>query len=172
MKKIYKPTDDYPSFYKYYMDLVPDDGNLIKHLSDILVETEKLVGNLSEEKLTYNYEKDKWTIKDILLHLSDCERILIYRATRIARGDKTDLPGFDESFYASNANAYDRKILDILKELKVFRAASIVFIETLNEEALNRTGTANGFPISTRLLVNHICGHHQHHLNIIKEKYI
>ena len=172
MKKFHKPTDNVPSFYQPYMNLVPNDGNLSQHLSDIQIETEKLLENLADEKLAYRYEKDKWTIKDIVVHLSDCERILIYRATRIARGDKTDLPGFDEGFYASNANAYNREILNILKELKVFRAASIVFIETLNEEALNRTGTANGFPISTRLLVNHICGHHQHHLNIIKEKYI
>ena len=172
MKKIHKPTDNVASFYQPYMNLVPNDGNLSQHLSDIQIETEKLLENLPDEKLAYRYEKDKWTIKDIVVHLSDCERILIYRATRIARGDKTDLPGFDESFYASQANANDRQLTDILKELKAFRASTIVFIDTLTEEALNRTGTANGYPISTRLLVNHIYGHHQHHFNIIKEKYI
>ncbi len=154
------------------MDCVPDDGNLIQHLKDIQIETEKIVGSLSDEKLNYRYDKDKWTIKDILVHLADCERIFIYRAMRIARGDKTDLPGFDEKFFSLNANANSRQIADIIKELSFFRSSSIVFIETLAEEELNRTGTANGYPMSTRLLVNHIYGHHQHHLNIIKEKYL
>ena len=172
MKKISKPSDNYPSFYQHYINLVPDDEKLIQHLKDIQIETEKLIDNLSEEKLTYRYDKDKWTIKDILVHLSDCERILIYRATRIARGDKTDLPGFDETFYASNATASRRKITDIIKELKTFRISSLVFIETLTDEELDRTGTANGYPLSTRLLVNHIYGHHKHHLNIIKERYL
>jgi uncharacterized damage-inducible protein DinB len=154
------------------MNCVPEDGNLIQHLKDIQIETEKLVGGLSDEKLTYRYDKGKWTIKDILIHLADCERIFIYRAMRIARGDKTDLPGFDEKLFSLNANANNRQIEDIIKELKIFRTSSLVFIETLAEDELDRTGTANGYPMSTRLLVNHIYGHHQHHLNIVKEKYL
>ncbi|MDP9229059.1 MAG: DinB family protein [Bacteroidota bacterium] len=172
MQKIYKPTDNYPSFYQPYMGLVPDNGNLIQHLNDIQIETEKLIDTLSEEKLTYSYSKNKWTIKDILVHLADCERIFIYRAMRIARGDKTDLPAFDENVFALNANANNRKIGDIIKELSVLRVATLVFIETLDEESLDRTGTANGYPMSTRLLVNHIYGHQRHHLNIIRERYL
>jgi len=172
MEKIYKPTDGYASFFQPYLDCVPGDGNLIQHLKDIQIETEKLVDSLSEEKLTYSYSKDKWTIKDILVHLADCERIFIYRTMRIARADKTDLPGFDEKLFASNANANNRKIEDIIKELSVLRAATLVFIETLDEQSLNRTGTANGYPMSTRLLVNHIYGHHRHHLNVIRERYL
>jgi uncharacterized damage-inducible protein DinB len=172
MKKISKPTDNVPAFYQHYMDLVPDDGRLTSHLEDILIETEKLVTNLSEEKLLYRYAKDKWTIKDIIVHLSDCERIIIYRATCIARGDKTNLPGFDENHYAITANANNRKVNDILNELSAQRAATVAFIETLDEESLNRTGTANGYSLPARLLVNHIYAHHQHHLAIIKEKYL
>jgi len=111
-------------------------------------------------------------IKDIIVHLGDCERVIIYRAMRIARGDKTNLPGFDENLLASNANANARKVEGILKELSALRAATIVFLETLDEESLERTGTANGYPLSARLLVNHIYGHHRHHLNIIREKYL
>ena len=173
MKKIYKPVDDdVVSFYKPYMDYVPNDGNLIQHLMDIQIETEKLISGLSEEKLIYRYSKDKWTIKDILVHLADCERVIIYRAMRIARADKTNLPGFDENVFAANANANKRKVDDILKELSVVHTATVVFIETLDEESLDRTGTANGYPLSARLLVNHIYGHHRHHLNIIREKYL
>ncbi|MEP7141717.1 MAG: DinB family protein [Ferruginibacter sp.] len=172
MEKIYKPTGDYPSFYRPYMDGVPNDGELIRHLKDIQIETEKLIAGLSEEKLHYSYSIGKWTIKDILVHLSDCERIIIYRAMRIARADKTELPGFDEDLFAANANANKRKVNDMIKELSAFRAATVVFIETLDEASLDRTGTANGYPLSARLLVNHIYGHHRHHLNIIRERYL
>lgn len=172
MKDISKPTDNIPSFYQHYMNLVANDGNLIAHLQDILIETGKIAENLSEEKLLYRYAKDKWTIKDILVHLSDCERIIVYRAARIARGDKTNLPAFDENLFAENAHANKRTLSVIMRELSAFRAASIAFIETLDEESLDRTGTANGFPLSVRLLVNHLHGHHRHHLDIIKKKYL
>ncbi len=172
MKKIYKPTSDYAFFHEPYLDLVPDDGDLLQHLRDIQTETADLIAGLTEEQLNYSYDEGKWTIKDILVHLSDCERIFIYRATRCARGDKTDLPGFDEALFAGNANANKREINDIMKELEAFRVASIVFIDTLDEDALSRTGTANGYPISTRLIANHIYGHHRHHLNIIKQQYL
>jgi uncharacterized damage-inducible protein DinB len=172
MNKIPKPKDNIPLFYQHYMDYVPDDGNLVSHLKDILIETDNLTKNLSEEKLLYRYAKDKWTIKDTLVHLSDCERVIVYRAARIARGDKTDLPDFDENLFAVNAHANDRKADDILKELSAFRAATLAFIETLDEVSLDRTGTANGYPLSARLLVNHIYGHHRHHLTILREKYI
>jgi DinB superfamily len=170
--KIYKPADDVPSFYQPYMDCVPNDGNLLQHLKDIQIETENLASGLSEAKLIYRYSKDKWTIKDIILHLADCERVLNYRAMRIARGDKTNLPGFDENLLALNANANSRKVDDIIKELSVVRAATLVFLETLDDESLDRTGIANGYPLSARLLVNHIYGHHRHHINIIRERYL
>src|ERR1017187_10489062 len=152
MQKIYKPTEGVVSFYQPYMDCVPNDGNLLQHLKDIQVETEELISGLSEEKLTYSYRTGKWSIKDIILHLADCERVIIYRAMRIGRGDKTDLPGFDENLLVSNAHANNRKIDSILKELSTLRIATLAFIETLDEESLDRTGTANGYTISTRLL--------------------
>lgn len=172
MKKIYKPTDGYPSFFQPYLNCVPNDGYLLQHLAAIQAETEKLIGGLPETKLEYRYSKDKWTIKDILVHLADCERIFVYRATRIARGDKTDLPGFDEKLFALNANAVNRNVNGIVKELSLARAATLIFIESLDEASLERTGTANGYPLSARLLVNHIYGHHKHHLNIIVERYV
>ncbi len=172
MRKIYKPADGYDAFYQSYMDCVPEDGNLLQHLKDITVETENLATGLSEEKLTYRYSENKWTIKDVLLHLADCERIIIYRALRIARGDKTNLPGFDENFFVSTAGANCRTVKSILEELALMRKASIFFIETLKDEALENSGMANGFKLSAKLFVNHLYGHHRHHLNIIKERYL
>jgi len=172
MEKIYKPANGYPSFYQTYMDCVPEDGDLIQHLKDIQAETEALVTGLSEEALTYRYAPGKWTIKDLMLHLADCERVIIYRAMRIARADKTELPGFDENLFVASANANSRRIDNILKELSLLRMATLFFIETLDDTSLDRTGTANGYPLSARLLVNHIYGHHRHHLNIIRERYL
>ena len=151
---------------------VPDDGELLQHLTAIVPETEALLAPLSEEQLLYRYCEGKWTIKDIILHLADCERVIIYRAMRIARADKTNLPGFDEDLFVTNANANNRDIKNILVELKAYRTASTAFIASLNEEALNRSGTANNFELTARLLVNHLYGHHRHHLNIINERYL
>ena len=172
MKKIDKPTNDYPSFYKMYMDCVPNDGELIQHLTAIIPETEALLAELSPQQLLFRYSEGKWTIKDIVLHLADCERVIIYRAMRIARADTTNLPGFDEDLFVSNAGANTRDINNIMTELKAYRAASICFIESLDNESLDRSGTANNFPLTARLLVNHLYGHHRHHLNIISERYL
>ena len=172
MKRIDKPTNYFPSFYQPYMDCVPNDGKLLEHLAAIISETEAILATLIDEQLLYRYAEGKWTIKDIILHLADCERVIIYRAMRIARADKTNLPGFDEDLFVANANADKRDIQNILAELKAYRTASIAFIESLDEEALNRAGTANNFPLTARLLVNHLYGHHRHHLNILKERYL
>jgi len=170
---IVKPTDEItPAFYKPYMAKVPNDGHLLQHLADIMTETEKLALSLSDEQFLHRYAAGKWSIKDVLVHLSDCERILTYRVMRIARADKTDLPGFDEELFAANADADQRDLTDILAELKAARAATILFLGTLSDEALDRTGTANGYPMPARLLINHIYGHHRHHLDIIYEKYL
>ena len=172
MNSILKPTPPYPSFYQAYLDKVPDDGNLLQHLQTIIIETEELVKTLSPEQLTYRYDTGKWDIKDILLHLADCERVIIYRAMRIARGDKTNLPAFDENLFVLNANADNRSTESLLSELRTFRNASIHFIHTLTDESLDKSGTANNYPLTARLLVNHLYGHHKHHLLIMKERYL
>ena len=172
MKKIYKPTETVTPFYQQYINNVPDDGNLLIHLEDIFSETEELINPLSDEKMNYRYATGKWTIKDILVHMSDCERIFIYRALRFSRGDETALPGFEESSYAEYAGANEREKEDILREYSLVRESSIAFIESLSDEALNRKGTASGYPVSVRLMVNLVYGHHKHHLNILRERYL
>jgi uncharacterized damage-inducible protein DinB len=172
MRIIPKPVTGIPSFYEPYLSKVPDDGKLLMHLNDILTETIALARSLSEEKLNFRYAEGKWTIKDILVHLSDCERVIMYRSMRMGRGDKTNLPGFDENVFVENAHASKRTLEDILAELSAGRAFSIAFIQSLSEEALHAEGTANGYPLSCRLLVNHLYGHHRHHLLIIKERHL
>ena len=131
-----------------------------------------MIGPLSDEKMHFRYAPGKWTIKDMLVHMSDCERIFVYRALRFSRGDETALPGFDESSYAEYAGANEREKEDIMREYSLVRESSIAFVESLSDEALNRKGSANGYPVSVRLLVNLIYGHHKHHLNILRERYL
>ncbi len=172
MKKIYKPTETVAPFYQRYINNVPDDGNLLIHLEDIFSETEEMILPLSDEKMNYRYAPGKWTIKDMLVHLADCERIFVYRALRFSRGDETALPGFEESTYAEYAGANEREKEEIMREYSLVRESSIAFVESLSDEALNRKGNANGHPVSVRLLVNLIYGHHKHHLNILRERYL
>jgi uncharacterized damage-inducible protein DinB len=171
MKTISKPSEP-PKFYQPYLHLVPNDGQLIQHLKEILAETKAVISTLTEEQLGYRYAEGKWTIRDILLHLSDCERVIIYRAMRFARADNTELSAFDENLFVDNANAIARTTGDLLEELEALRNASICFIASLNNAALERQGTANNYKTSVRLLVNHLYGHHRHHLNIIRERYL
>jgi uncharacterized damage-inducible protein DinB len=173
MAKINKPAvGDYAPYFQNYMNQVPDDGNLLKHLKDIQKETEQLMLSLSEEKLLHRYAEGKWTIKDVLVHLMDAERIFAYRALRFARTDETPLSSFDENIYVPAANANARKIKDILKEAALLRAANIAFIKTLDRKALKRKGLSNNHKISVLALVNLIYGHQRHHLNIIRERYL
>ncbi len=172
MKKIYKPTETIVPFHQRYINHVPDDGNLLIHLEDIFSETEELIIPLTEEEMNYRYAPGKWTIKDILVHMADTERVFIYRALRFSRGDDTVLPGFEESLFAEHAHANDREKEDILREFSLVRESSIAFIETLSDEALNRKGSASGNLVSVRLIVNLIYGHHKHHLNILRERYL
>ena len=172
MKKIYKPTGTAAPFYQRYINLVPDDGNLLIHLEDIFSDTEEMIGPLSVEQMEFSYAPGKWTIKDMLVHMSDTERIFVYRALRFSRCDETPLAGFDESEYAKYTGANEREKEDIMREYSLVRESSIAFIETLSDEALNRRGSANGYPVSVRLIVNLIYGHHKHHLNILRERYL
>jgi uncharacterized damage-inducible protein DinB len=173
LKKIYKPTDHgAPSYMQGYINLVPDDGNLLIHLEDIFSETEELIGPLSEEKMNHRYATGKWSIKDILVHMADTERIFLYRALRFSRGDETALPGFEQNLFADHARAHEREKEDIMREYSLIRESSITFIETLSDEALNRKGSASGNMVSVRFIVNLIYGHHKHHLNILRERYL
>ncbi len=108
----------------------------------------------------------------MLVHMSDSERIFIYRALRFSRGDETPLPGFEESLYAENARANEREKEDIMREYSLVRESSIAFIESLSDEAWTEKELANNNLLSVRYIVNLIYGHHKHHLNILRERYL
>lgn len=173
MKKIEKPAEgEYAPYAIMYIGLLPDDGLVLKYLEDNLKATTDFILSLPEEKLASRYAEGKWTIKEILVHLADDERIYAYRALRFARNDKTELPGFEQDDYALHSGANERSIEDILKEFGTVRQATISLFEGFDSEALMRTGVADGKVMSVRAAAYHIAGHEMRHLNIIRERYL
>jgi uncharacterized damage-inducible protein DinB len=173
MKKIEKPREgEYAPYAIMYIGLLPDDGWVLKHLQDNLQATKSFILSLPAEKLAYRYAEGKWTIKEILVHISDDERIYAYRALRFARNDKTELPGFEQDDFARYSGANARSLDDILEELTTVRNATISLFNSFDNEALTRAGVANGNIMSVRAAVYHIAGHELHHINIIKERYL
>lgn len=172
-RRIPKPSaDEYPPYAEIYMSLMPGDGLVLQHLADSLAATRALLGSLSDARLAFRYAPGKWTIKDIVGHLIDDERIYVYRALRFARGDSVSLPGFEQDDYVLASNANERPISDLLDELAAVRASTIAFFQSLPEPALAKRGTADGNESTVRALAYHIAGHERRHLSIIREKYL
>ena len=173
MRHIAKPNEgEYPSYASMYIRLLPDDGLLLEHLQSNFVAMKELILSLPGEKLNYRYAAGKWTIKEILVHIVDDERIYAYRALRFARNDKTELPGFEQDDYAMASHANERSIESIFEEYKAVRDSTIALFNALPEDVFLRMGTADNKKATVRALAYHIAGHELHHMNIIKEKYL
>ena len=164
--------NEYGQFYANYLAQVSDEYTLVEELEISVHRLVKFVREIPMDKFDYRYAEGKWTIKDILLHLIDSERIFAYRALRIARNDKTPLPGFEENEYAEIAGGSERSIRDLLTELALVRQSTIHLFKTFDEEALLRTGTASGVGVSVRALGVIIIGHQKHHQKIFEERYL
>ena len=173
MEKIEKPKEgEYPAYAIMYMKLLPEDGMLLQHLKAGFENMKKLIVSLPGEKLLHRYARDKWTIKEVLVHIIDDERIYAYRALCFARNEKTPLPGFEQDDYVMFSNANERTIENIVHEYEAVRNATIALFDGFDEIALMREGMANNNKATVRALGYHIAGHELHHLNIIKEKYL
>lgn len=175
MRYIQKPTPaEYPAYSHIYMDLMEDNGKVLEYLQNSITEIKQLVYGLQEEKLYYRYAKDKWTIKEILVHIIDDERIFAYRALCYARNDQTQLPGFEQEDYVKISKANERSLDSIFEEYEAVRSATITLFKHLPEEAFLRRGLAidDINNRSVRALAYHIAGHEKRHLNIIKERYL
>jgi hypothetical protein len=164
-------TDEHAPYYGKYIAQVPD-GDLISMLREQIMETVGLLGGLPEGKANFAYAPGKWTIKEVIGHMIDVERVMAYRALRIARADTTDLPGFDENAWVPVANFGARTIADLLEEFQVVRAATVHLAKHLDAEALARRGSANKNGISVRALLYIIAGHERHHLALFRERYL
>jgi uncharacterized damage-inducible protein DinB len=170
---IQKPkSGEFPEYASMYIDLIPNDGKLLRHLWNNWQSTKHLIQKLPEEKLLFRYAEGKWTIKEVLIHIIDDERIYAYRALRFARNDKTELPGFDQDPYAYYSNANQRTADNIVEEYEAVRLSTIALFDNLSDDAMSRSGVANKNEVTVRALGYHIAGHELHHLNIIKARYL
>jgi uncharacterized damage-inducible protein DinB len=157
-----------------YIRLLPDDGRILDHLWDNFRAARKFVRAIPGERLTHRYAPGKWSIKQILVHIIDDERIYAYRALRFARGEKLGLTGFDQDAYAAASEADRRSLDSILQEWETVRLATIALFANLPEASLTRIGHGSGSAsdASVRALAYHIAGHEQHHLHVIRERYL
>jgi uncharacterized damage-inducible protein DinB len=169
--KIARPgTEEHAPYYGKYVALVPD-GDLIGLLQNQNAETLRLLRAAPAEKADHAYAPGKWTVKEVIGHLIDAERIFAYRALRFARGDATDLPGFDENTYVPNGGFSRRTMADLLAEFECVRGSTIHLAKHLDEQALSRRGSANGNGVSVRALLYIVSGHERHHVALLRERY-
>jgi uncharacterized damage-inducible protein DinB len=173
MRRIPKPSpDEHVAYVLQYIDLVPDDGLVLEHLRANLEASSALLRSLPDDLLVYRYAEGKWTIKEIVQHLSDDERIYAYRALRFARGDRTELPGFDQDAYTPETRANRRTLDDLLEEFASVRAATLSLYAGLDDDVLVRAGVASGNVMSVRAIAYHIAGHELRHMNIVRNRYL
>ncbi|MCX6206136.1 MAG: DinB family protein [Bacteroidetes bacterium] len=163
--------DECGNFYQGYLDAAT--GNSVEELLSIHPETiKKGILEIPNEKADYSYGPGKWTIKQMLQHMIDTERVFSYRALRISRNDATPMAGFDENQYADHAPVAHRSIEELKKELLLLREASDLMIGSFSEAQLNNRGIASNASITLRAVCFIIYGHNLHHLRILKERYI
>lgn len=165
-----KPSiDEYAKFYNTYIELVNEPELL---LNSQIEKLKSLIGHLTEEELLYKYSSDKWSIKTLIVHCIDTERIMAYRLLSIVRSEKSNLPGFDENVFADQSLADNRTLSSIMNEFQYLRLSNIELIKSLSTEQLNMVGSANNNTVSARALVYIIIGHLEHHMNILISRYL
>ncbi|MCI0659764.1 MAG: DinB family protein [Acidobacteria bacterium] len=164
------PTEYMPYFGKYISLVEGDD--VIAALSNQIDDTLALLHGLSESQGDIRYAPGKWSIKEVIGHLIDAERIFAYRALRFARNDESVLHGFDENSYVANSNYGARRLADLAEEFEFVRKANLYLFRPLGLEVWERRGKANDNEISVRAIAYVIAGHERHHLGIIRERYL
>jgi len=164
-----QPTE-YIDYYEDYIDLVTTP-NVVQQLIGQGQEVYALIRKLSDERADYRYAKAKWSIKEVIGHLIDTERIMACRTLCVARGEQQSLPGFDQDEYVRQAQFGKRSLQSLMAEYDAQRNANISLFSSFNEPQINKAGAADGATISVRALVYIIAGHERHHLNVLEEKY-
>lgn len=163
--------DEYAPYYSTYVKLAAN-GDLVQILAQQVEKTITLLQDLTEDQAHFRYASEKWTIKEVIGHLADTERIMGYRLLAIARGETVSLPGYDDNVYVQHASFDKQSVKELLENYYVVRQSTIHLIKSLTNEAFLRRGTANNSEITVRALIAIIAGHELHHRNIIKDRYI
>lgn len=169
---ITKPdSTEYSTFYESYINKV-ENPHLLEALAENTVSFTQFIQTVPESKGGYAYAPAKWTIKEVLLHIIDSERIFCYRALLFARNDKTELPGFNENLYVPNSHAKSRTLQSLSDEFMAVRQATLTLFNSFEEEDFYKGGIANGYYMSVRALGFAIAGHTLHHTNVLKQRYL
>jgi hypothetical protein len=161
---------DYAPYAEQYVVLVPA-GDIVDALAAQLKQTVTLFSGRSERDGNFRYAPDKWSVKEVVGHIADTERVFAYRALRFARGDQTPLSGFEQEDYVRAAHFGARKLVDLVEEYADVRQASLALFRSLNEEAWQRRGVASNHPVTVLALAYLIAGHELHHRKILDERY-
>jgi hypothetical protein len=164
-------ASEFSSYYGHYVAAVPE-GDIIDVLRRDRDEWQAMIAELPEARGGDRYAADKWSIRQVIGHVSDAERVFSYRAFRIARADKTPLASFDQDDYVKTAGSDHRTLSSLAAELLAVRESTLSLFVSLPDDAWTRTGTASGNPVSVRALAYITAGHAQHHLKIVREKYL
>jgi hypothetical protein len=164
-------STEYGPYFEKYVNLVPE-GDLLQLLPQQIKETTDLLRNITDAQGEYRYAPGKWSLKEVIGHMSDTERVMSYRLLRIARGDQTPLMGFDQDTYVNSAAFELHSVQDLLEELTAVRQATLYLLHGLTDEAWGRTGTVSNKEISVKSLAYIIAGHELHHRNIIEASYL
>ena len=161
---------EYASYYEKYVSLIPGE-DILGILEAQRLQMAQLLAARSEREGNFRYAPDKWTVKEVIGHIADCERIFMYRALRISRGDRTPIEGFEQDDYVRTGRFNDRTLADLAEEFTQVRSASLALLGGLSEEAWPRRGVANKNEVSVRALAYITAGHELHHRRILEEKY-
>ena len=159
------------AYYFRYIDLAPTD-DIVSFLDDQFEETMPFLAGISEERSTHRYAPDKWSIRELLNHVNDGERIFLGRALWFARGFTDPLPSFDQEIAVAGANANQTAWADLVEEFKTVRLGTLSFFRNLPPEAWSRSGIASDNPMTVNAIAYIIGGHVAHHVNVLKERYL
>jgi uncharacterized damage-inducible protein DinB len=171
MNKVTRPAaTDYASAFAGYIAEVTDE-DVLAALATQSTETQKLLASLDESKALFRYAESKWSVKEVLGHMTDAERIMVYRALAIGRGETQPLPGFEENDYVRNASFDSWKLGDLAEQYALVRRSTLLLFRNLPDEAWDRRGNANGSEITPRALAWVVAGHELHHVKVLRERY-
>jgi uncharacterized damage-inducible protein DinB len=165
-------TDEYAPFYANYVSKAIAQGDILQTLERLKDSTWKFLTALGEEKANFTYAEGKWTMKQLLSHMIDAERVFAYRVLCFSRGDQNAMPGFDENDYVEQADLSGSTLRELANEFKTLREANLYLFKSLNEAQLLNLGTASGKQVSVRALLFITAGHELHHLDIMRERYL
>jgi len=173
LNQLTPPTsDEYAEFYAGYIQHATARGDVLAALPKQIDEIQAALGNLTDEQALFRDAPKEWSIKEVMGHLNDVERVFSYRLLRVSRNDATPLPGFEQDDFVREAGFDSHALKDLIQEFEHLRRANILAIHNMSEESTLRVGTASGYPVSARALIYMLVGHVDHHMASLNEKYL